>query len=137
MTRPLRAPVPALALILAALALPAAAQMNAAEFEAYATGKVLHFSDGGAPYGAEEYLPGRRVRWSFLDGICKDGRWYEESGDRICFVYEDRPDPQCWRFRRSAGGLTARYIAETPSATRYEARPSAAPLLCYGPDTGV
>ena len=71
--------------------------MSAADFEARVTGKTLTYSNEGVAYGAEEYLSDRRVRWSFLDGECQEGRWYV-AGDQICFVYDDIPDPQCWRF---------------------------------------
>ncbi|WP_372837086.1 hypothetical protein [Puniceibacterium confluentis] len=120
------------------LALPAAAQqpMTAAEFEAYATGKTLYFGQDGQSYGVEEYLPDRRVRWSFLDGQCKDGVWYEESG-QICFVYDDRPAPQCWTFYRDGAGLRAVFENDPEATTLYEARQDDRPMLCYGPDLGV
>ena len=53
----------------ALLAVPAAAQeaMTADEFDAYVTGKTLTYSDGGPPYGIEEYRPGREVSWRFVD----------------------------------------------------------------------
>ena len=87
----------ALALICVFLPLPALAEMSAAEFEAYTEGKTLYFGQSGAPYGAEIYHENRRVQWSFLDGHCKEGRWYEADG-LICFVYEDDPP-------RNAGAL--------------------------------
>ncbi len=55
----------ALVLIAATPALAADAPMTAAEFEAYATGKTLTYAVGGEVYGAEQYLPGRRVLWAF------------------------------------------------------------------------
>ncbi len=56
--------------------------MTAAEFEAYVEGRTMTFGTGGAPYGAEEYRPGRRVRWSVFDGECYEGVWYP-AGDEI------------------------------------------------------
>ena len=127
-------------LCLAALlfASPVLAQtpMSAEEFEAYTMGKTLYFGSGGAPYGAEEYLDNRRVRWSFLDGKCKDGVWYEENG-LICFVYEDREAPQCWSFARNGDGLTALFQDEPGNTELYEAQQSDEPMLCLGPDVGV
>ena len=122
----------------ALLALPALAAepMTGAEFEAYVTGKTLTFAEGGAAYGIEEYLPDRRVRWSFLDGRCKDGIWYEEA-DQICFVYEDTPDPQCWSFFLAPGGLRAMFENNPAATTLYEAAQSPDEMLCYGPDLGV
>ncbi|MEL6101435.1 MAG: hypothetical protein AAFY74_12620 [Pseudomonadota bacterium] len=110
--------------------------MSASEFEAYTTGKTLFYGRGGESYGVEEYLENRRVRWSFLDGECKDGYWYE-SGPLICFVYEDRPDPQCWTFRLGARGLTAQFAGDDSSVDLYEAREKNDEMVCLGPKVGV
>lgn len=118
-------------------ALPAAAQsMSAAEFDAYTRGKTLYYGNNGQAYGAEIYLPNRRVRWTFLDGECKDGEWYEDDG-LICFVYEDRPDPQCWSFERGADGLIARFENDPAQVPLYEANESTEEFLCLGPKIGV
>ncbi|RKF13414.1 hypothetical protein D6850_14005 [Roseovarius spongiae] len=120
------------------LALPAAAQdsMSAAEFDAYTRGKTFYYGSLGSPYGAEEYLDDRRVRWSFLDGKCQDGVWYED-GPLICFVYDENPDPQCWSFKRDSGGLIARFENDPTQSELYEVEKSVEPLLCLGPDVGV
>jgi hypothetical protein len=114
----------------------AAEPMSGAEFEAYVTGKTLYFGQNGQAYGVEEYLEDRRVRWSFLDGQCKDGVWYED-GDMICFVYEDNPDPQCWSFFRDSGGLRAIFENNPNATTLYEAQQSDEPMMCLGPEVGV
>lgn len=115
---------------------PAAAQMSAAEFDAYTRGKTFYYGSGGTPYGGEEYLDNRRVRWSFLDGHCQEGHWYEED-ELICFVYETQPDPQCWSFERSPDGLIARFQGDSSLTELYEVERSEAPLMCLGPDVGV
>ena len=116
---------------------PAVAGMTAAEFDAYTRGKTFHYgTEGAEPYGAEEYLPGRRVRWSFLDGECQEGYWYAD-GPRICFVYESEPAPQCWRFERGSGGLEARFEGEDGVTELYEMHKSREPLMCPGPKVGV
>ncbi|MEN9062155.1 MULTISPECIES: hypothetical protein [Ponticoccus] len=128
-----------LALVLSCLmALPAMAAepMSASDFESYVTGKTLYYGESGQPYGVEEYLPDRQVRWSFLDGQCKDGFWYENAG-QICFVYEDNPDPQCWSFYRNGGSLRAVFENDLTSTTLYEAQQDDKPMLCHGPDVGV
>jgi len=131
----------ALLVFLSAPALLAAqSAMSGAEFEAYTEGRTLYFGSEGQDYGAEDYLPGREVRWSFLDGECKEGFWYEQpgpAGPEICFVYEDRPgEPQCWIFERTASGLRA--IFQGASGTvLYEARRSEEPQVCLGPEVGV
>ncbi|WP_092082063.1 hypothetical protein [Poseidonocella sedimentorum] len=113
----------------------ALAAMSAEEFAARTTGKTLLFRADGAPYGAEEYREGQRVRWSFLDGQCLEGRWYEDAG-RICFVYDDRPDAaQCWLFEPDGPRFSVRFDGD--DATLYSAEPSAEPLLCLGPEIGV
>ena len=110
--------------------------MTAAEFDAYTKGKTFYYGSEGAPYGAEEYLDNQRVRWTFLDGKCQDGIWYEAEG-LICFVYENQPDEQCWSFERSAGGLIARYENDPELTQLYEVEKSPKPLECLGPDVGV
>lgn len=128
----------ALALALALLPLPALAltAMTAEEFERYATGRTLSFALGGVPYGAEQYLPGRRVRWAFTGEECRDGIWYEDRG-LICFVYTDDPEPQCWTFYRTPDGVAARYENDPEATMLIEVGRSPEPLACPGPDVGV
>ena len=110
--------------------------MTAAEFEAYVEGRTLYYGIDGEDYGAEEYLPDRRVRWSFLDGICLEGRWYE-AGDLICFAYDDLPDPQCWSFFRRSSGIVARFENDEGDLELYQTREATGPLMCLGPEVGV
>ena len=123
-------------LVLAPLPLLAQTPLTAAEFEARVTGKTLTYSSGGEAYGVEEYFEGRRVRWSFLDGECQDGRWYV-SGEQICFIYEDIPDPQCWQFYSTGGRLIARFENDPVQTELYETSRSSDPLVCLGPKIGV
>lgn len=127
-----------LTLILCLLALRghAADLMTADQFDAYTRGKTFIYGNAGGPYGAEEYLDDRRVRWSFLDGRCQEGAWYQK-GDLICFTYDVEPEPQCWSFRRGANGLVARFAGDPQAQDLYEVERSARPLLCVGPDVGV
>jgi len=110
--------------------------MSAEAFDNYTRGKTLYYGAGGDAYGVERYLEGRRVIWSFLDGKCKDGIWYEDGG-QICFVYEDRLDPQCWTFTEGANGLVARFENDPEGTELYEAQDIGEEMLCYGPDVGV
>lgn len=114
----------------------AADMMTAAEFDSYTRGKTFYYGSRGEPYGAEEYLANRRVRWTFLDGRCQEGVWYEDDG-LICFVYENQPEPQCWSFERRAGGLIAQFENDPASTELYEVRQTSEPLMCLGPDVGV
>lgn len=120
------------------LATPLAAQspMDADAFEAYAQGKTLYFGYDGTLYGAEEYLPNRRVRWSVLDGQCQDGHWYQDD-QLICFVYQGEPDPQCWSFYQKGGGLMAQFENDPDLTTLFEIEPSDTPMVCLGPEIGV
>ncbi|MEZ5714315.1 MAG: hypothetical protein R3D85_03525 [Paracoccaceae bacterium] len=131
------------ALILLSLLLfgaaPAGAQdgLSAAEFDDLTLGKTFYYASDGRPYGAEEYLPDRKVRWSFLDGQCMDGEWWEENG-QICFVYEDYPDdPHCWSFREAGNGLAARFENDPTGRELYEVRQSDEPMMCLGPKVGA
>ncbi len=123
---------------LALMGSTAAAQdaMSAAEFESYVAGKTLFYEADGQRYGVEEYLSDRRVRWSFMDGKCKDGLWYEDAG-HICFIYEDNPVPQCWSFYESPRGLSAKFESEPDGRVLYEIADSDEEMLCLGPDVGV
>jgi hypothetical protein len=111
--------------VLLFLACPAAAdvQVSAAEFEAFATGKTLTYSLGGA------------VIWAFKDQQCRKGFWYEEAG-QVCFLYEDDPAAQCWAFRRDGSGLQALFSGDPEGAEPSQVQESA-PLTCAGPDLGV
>lgn len=126
----------ALLLSLAPLSGAAETPLTPEEFEARVTGRTLTYSSGGVAYGAEEYMEGRRVRWSYLDGECQDGRWYV-SGDQVCFVYENIVDPQCWKFFSDGGRLLARFENDPGQTELYETARSEDPLLCLGPEVGV
>jgi hypothetical protein len=127
-----------LPLLLCGLFTPAygADPLTAAEFEAYTTGKTLYFNLEGEAYGAEQYLPNRRVQWSFLDGKCDEGDWYPDNR-MICFTYDSEPDPQCWTFFKTPDGLVANFENDPTQTTLFTARESTEPMLCPGPDVGV
>lgn len=113
----------------------AAEPMSAAAFDAYTQGKTFYYAEEGQAYGGEEYLENRRVRWSFLGGECKDGKWYEDQ-DYICFIYEDG-GPQCWQFFLGAQGLVAKFKGPEGSTELYEVQRSDKPLNCLAPNLGV
>jgi hypothetical protein len=107
------------------------------EFEDYTTGKVLTYGVAGAPYGIEQYLPGRKVVWAFVGDQCRTGTWYEK--DRlICFIYDDRTDdPQCWSFFLGSQGLKAHFAGDENGEELIEVQQSNGPMPCPGPDLGV
>ena len=115
---------------------PAQSTLSAEEFDRYTRGKTLFYGRNGTAYGVELYMDNRRVRWSFLDGACKDGEWYEDDG-LICFVYEDNPDPQCWSFRLGSGGLIAQFENDPETTELYEAQDTDEEMICLGPKVGV
>ena len=127
-----------LAIVLSLLAAPSLAQdaMTAAEFDAYTKGRTFTYGAGGMPYGIEQYLDNRRVRWSFVEGTCQEVEWYEADG-LICFVYDTEPQPQCWSFREGPAGLIAKFENDPTSVELYEVGQSPEPLVCPGPDVGV
>jgi len=121
--------------ILLVLATPLAGlaqqSLSAEAFDDYTRGKTLFYGNNGQAYGVERYLPGRRVIWSFLDGNCQYGSWYEDRG-QICFLYEDRDDPQCWSFSQGPDGLIARFENDPRATELYEARNATDKLVCNG-----
>jgi hypothetical protein len=129
--------LPVLAFLL--LAAPAAAQaVTAEEFAALAEGRTLRFTLDGAPFGAEQYLGGRRSLWRFEGGGCLEGRWWAERG-LIFFRYEDDPAAECWRFARTPAGMTAALVeggAETGFVLELGGSDTR-PLDCPGPDIGT
>lgn len=129
----------AIALALTLIPLPALAEtpMSGSDFERYATGKTLYFGLNGSPYGVEKYMKNRRVRWSFLDGRCLEGEWYEAANNQICFIYEDDPDAHCWQFFLRGDDLVARLGDDPTEVPLYQAAEQDDPMLCLGPEVGV
>ncbi|MBO9446222.1 hypothetical protein [Ruegeria sp. R14_0] len=127
-----------LAILLTLSAKTAVAQpaLSGSEFDSYTQGKTLFYGFQGEVYGVERYLPNRRVIWSFLDGNCKEGLWYEQ-GEQICFIYEDRLDPQCWVFTQSDRGLIAQFEGDADTTELYEAEDINEEMVCLGPEVGV
>lgn len=110
--------------------------LSATEFDDYTLGKTMFYAADGARYGAEQYLRNRRVRWSFLDGECKEGSWYQSGAD-ICFVYDDEPNPQCWQFFLKPGGLSATFTGAGSKDVLYEVGSNGEKMQCYGPKVGA
>ena len=133
-------PVRALALSLAlaglATAAPAQTPLTAEEFEAHVTGKTITYRQLTNLFGIEEYLEGRKVRWSVAPGECQYGSWYPKDSS-ICFVYEYDPTPHCWTFWKEAGALVVLSDTGLPGEELYEIDRSDTPLSCPGPDVGA
>ncbi|GGE60079.1 hypothetical protein [Actibacterium pelagium] len=126
-------------IVFASLATTATADepMSAEAFQTYSEGRTLYFLENGQTYGAEQYLPGRRVIWTFLDGECQMGHWYAE-GPAICFLYETRPtDPQCWNFFQTEDGVSAQFISAPEKPPLVAVLKNTDPLICPGPKVGV
>lgn len=127
------------ALVLAALvASPAVADpgITADVFERHVTGKTLTYQQFGSLFGIEEYLPGRKVRWSTAPDQCLYGSWYPQ-GDDICFVYEYDPTPACWTFWLKDGTLVALSTNGIAGEELHEVDASDQGLPCPGPEVGV
>lgn len=132
-----RTAMPLITLLVAAAPALAEDPMSAADFESYTEGKTLYYGTPGAPYGAEQYLPGRHVVWTFLDGECQEGIWYEQDG-LICFIYDTfAATPQCWSFYATPGGMTALFENDPEATELIETQQGHDPLLCPGPEVGV
>ena len=123
---------------LALLPLPAFADtlMTAAEFDAFVTGRVMDYTQSGAVWGTEKYMPNRRVLWAFTDAECREGVWYDK-GDQICFVYEDPDDPQCWLFYKTDTGVSVRFVGDAVGSEMSIVTESPGPLGCPAPGLGV
>lgn len=120
------------------LATPVLAEtpLTAQEFDALTLGRTMTWAEFGAVYGVEQYLPGRKVRWTVMGDDCKTGHWYQD-GPAICFQYEDDPAPDCWEITSSGAGLLARYTTNPPEAEPVVVRETTELLACLGPEVGV
>ncbi|UZD89867.1 hypothetical protein [Cognatishimia activa] len=114
--------------------LSAETPLSGPEFDAYTAGRTITYNANGQEFGAETYLRRQRVRWSFLQGECQEGHWFER-GDTICFVYEAVDGPQCWQFFMTQSGLRAEFTGDT--GTILFESPSDKDLSCPGPDVGM
>jgi hypothetical protein len=110
--------------------------LTAEAFEAHVTGHTITYQQFGSIFGVEEYLEGRKVRWSVAPGLCQYGSWYPQDDD-ICFVYEYDPTPHCWTFWKEGDALVALSDTGLPGQELYETDRSDTPLPCPGPDVGV
>ena len=128
----------AAALVLAATLLPARAdpKLDAAGFEAHVTGQTITYQQFDYIFGVEEYLPGRKVRWSVAPGDCQYGSWYPED-ERICFVYDHDPTPHCWYVWLREGRLVALADDAEPGYELTEIDRAPMPLDCPAPGLGV
>ncbi|WP_308917048.1 hypothetical protein [Jannaschia sp. LMIT008] len=128
------------ALVALVAAAPAAAEraVSADAFARMVEGRTVTFDRFGAPYGAEQYLDGNRVIWAFDDGACERGIWYAGGSDRICFVYDSDPVPQCWTFlEMPSGAFHARAEGADPTADLVARDWGDEALECPAPDLGV
>lgn len=134
---PFRSFLTTIALVSLATQISAQTPMSASEFEAYVTGRTLTFGFEGRAYGIEEFRPGRRTTWAFMDEECREGRWFDRD-EQICFIYDDAPNVEhCWVFWRGETGLSARFVGDGNGTELYEVQRSTRPLLCPGPEVGV
>lgn len=104
-------------------------------FEEAVTGRTFFYDHDGTPFGAEQYLPGRRVVWAFTGDDCLKGAWFGHE-DQICFTYEGKGAVQCWRFHLSDKGLVA-YPVESGGLRLIARQSSPEPMRCLGPDVGA
>ena len=126
----------AFVLVLAAGPAVAEVPLTAEAFDALTLGQTMTWSEYGKTYGAEQYLPDRRVRWTFTGDACINGYWYPE-GDAICFQYEDRATPACWYMGQAGDSLTAANNDGGPGNTPVVVAATSAPMGCFDQDVGV
>ncbi len=121
-----------------AIAMPVQAEtlLTSDQFQAFSENSTVYFDRQGEPYGAEQYLPRKRVIWTFLDGQCQTGVWFSE-GDGICFLYDGQTSAQCWHFLETDAGKSARVIGDDPANDLVVSGQDQTPLKCPGPAVGV
>jgi hypothetical protein len=124
-------------LILLGTTVAAEASMTAEEFEAFSEGRILAYSNGPVPYGAEAHGPDRQVVWTEFEGRCHEGVWFPR-GDQICFLYEEGiVGERCWRFTRTPDGLLGEFVTDPADETAYRVTPTEVDLDCPAPWLGA
>lgn len=103
--------------------------LDADAFDSLTRGRIMAHFMGGSRYGAEEYLPDRRVIWAD-ENACMHGTW-APRGSLICFDYKDGQPERCWHYFRDGEGLSARYNGD-PAEPLIALRAQSEPLLCPG-----
>ncbi len=124
------------ALCLISTAATADPLLTAEEFDALTLGRTMSWAEFGQIYGVEQYLPGRRVRWTELGDDCKLGHWYMQ-GPAICFLYEDNPTPACWEISLDDAGMRALDTGDPPGSEPVLIEDTSDDLPCFGPEVGV
>jgi hypothetical protein len=105
------------------------------EFERLVAGKTLHFTEGGAPYGSEQFFAGRRSLWHYAgDAECASGTW-RPKGEAICFRYDHLTREICWRIIRDGGAIFAELHGSQDAGRLELGFVDETPLPC--PQTGV
>ncbi len=122
-------------LLFAASPALAEAPLTAEEFDALTLGRTMTWSEFGAVYGVELYLPGRKVRWTIEGDDCVAGHWYQD-GPAICFQYENDIAPDCWEITRSGPDFLARYTTNSPETDPVVVQDTTETLACFGPEVG-
>jgi hypothetical protein len=110
--------------------------LTAEAFDALTLGRTMTWAEHGQVYGVEQYLEGRRVRWTVLGDDCKAGHWYQD-GAMICFQYEDDPAPDCWTITLGPKGMIARYAGALPDDEPVVVEETTEPMACFGPEVGA
>lgn len=125
-------------LLILCLATPALAEvpLDATTFDALTLGRTMTWAEFGQVYGVEQYLPGRKVRWTVVGDECKLGHWYPQD-TMICFQYDDDPEPDCWEITQDGAGLLARYAGMSPGSEPVVVAETSEPLACFGPKVGA
>jgi len=110
--------------------------MTPERFAEFTQDSTVYFTRFGQPYGAEQYLSGKRVIWTFFDGTCQRGVWFG-ANDEICFQYDGQERPLCWYFFDDGEEQRARVVGDDPEGDLVVAGQDQEPLICPGPDVGV
>ncbi|WP_309664770.1 hypothetical protein [Tabrizicola sp.] len=116
----------------------AAAQppMTGAEFAAYVGTDTVTYQYSTGERGVADYAPDQSLIWTFEDGTCVNGNWFEDD-DRICFAFDDPEMSACWYFFRYTAGIRADITDYSPHVEIHVIARTSAPLPCAAPNLGV
>ena len=113
-------------------------RLSISEFEELVNGRTLYFDRGGQRFGTEQYFDDKRVIWSFENGTCQFGIWFDNADGQICFIYENQPGSICWDFVQQSDGSYAARSEGSPLSDQLVVRGrDQEPIQCPLPDLGI
>jgi hypothetical protein len=124
----------------AALPAPTLAEtpMTGAEFQAYIGTSTVSYLYNDGFIGQADYGPDQTLLWRYdvENEPCQKGFWYQ-TGDALCFEFEDQKLGACWHFYRQSDGIVGIGIGEVEGVRIIDVARTDTPLSCPADPLGA